>query len=377
MVCGIEGQYRFGLTVGDYEDFLKDDKFIQFILIENIGLSLPYWELKFDCVFPELLQYFNEKSNILVQIGTSINDLKPLTLTIKKPIVVPQSSGCSSVTLRGFTSMHSYLEDEKVGVFEDKTSWDLAQAKATEYELQFKSNIEATNDKMTYYQPRYTDYKFLFTEWLHSYYADNDIIIPAITTNGFLTYNSLSKQIVESDPEKLTAFANNHPEKNEIQVDANQGMDSNMTMSNAFGNYVKDRYIFDVETGTSKQVKIENNVPIISESKSTSTAENISSSSGFFIQSSNVHPKYYEQELVNRQKFFSVQSSRQWVSATENLVLDTSAGDLAMYMNRKQNGQVDDSTSGMYLVSKRVISIKNRSANTNFLLTRENVNYSK
>lgn len=192
-----------------------------------------------------------------------------------------------------------------------------------------------------------------------------------------LTYNSLSKLIADSDPEKLVAFVNTNPEKDEIQVDTNQVGDSNTTISNSFGNYAKDRYIFDIEEGITKHITIENNTPIISESKTTSVDESISKSSGYFVQSSNTHKKYYEQELVNTQKYFSIQSSKQWVSAADTLVQKVYPGDLVMYMDKKPNGQVDDYKSGMYLVNRRVVSIKNRKVHTNFLLTRENMNYSK
>lgn len=377
MAFGIQSQYRMSVSIGPYEDFLTDDKFISFILIQNIGLSLPYWELKFDCVYSDLLKYFNEKQPITIQLGTTLQDMKPLTLVIKKPIVIPQSAGSSSVTLRGFTAMHSYLETEYKKVWENTTSLDLARQMAKKYGLTFKSNISQTNDSMTYYQAGCSDYKFLFTEWLHSYYKDNDIIIPTISTKNELTYNSLVQLIADSNVEELPTFTNTNPENNEFQVDSNQGSDSNTTISNTFGNYVKDRYIYDVDSGMFSHVNIENSTPIISESKTTSVDESISKSSGFYVQSSNVHKNYYKQELINTQKYFSIQSSKQWASVSNVLVSSIYPGDLAMYMSKKPNGQSDEAISGMYLVNKKVISIKNRSIHTNFLLSRENMNYSK
>lgn len=377
MACEVAGQYKFTVTIGDFEDFLTDDKLIQFLLIENIGLSLPYWELKFDCVFPELLRYFNEKQSIQVQLGTSSKDLEPIELVIKKPIIVPQTADCSTVTLRGFTKMHQYLENETKASYENKTTLELAQQIASKYGLQFKSNMSATNDMMTYYQPGMSDYKFLFTEWLHSYYADNDIIIPTITTNGFMTYNSLTKLIADTDLTKLPTFVDNKPEKDEILVNANTGAESNTTMSNMLGNYMKERDVFDIDTGILQHIDVSNNTPIISESKANSIDESISKSSGFFVQSSNVHKNYYKQELVNTQKFFTLQSAKQWVSAADTLVSKVYPGDLCLYMTKKGNGQVNDQTSGMYLTTKRVISIKDRRVHTNFLISRENMNYSK
>lgn len=377
MTIGTQGQYLLSVSLGDKDDFLKEDKFNSFKLIENIGLSLPYWELNFDCVFPELLRYFNETQPITIQIGTTTNDLKPLQLVIKKPIVVPQSTQSHSVILRGFTSMHSYLDKEHMASYSQQTTYKLAQQIAAKYNLKFMSNIEDTSDLMDYLQPGISDFKFLFTEWLHSYYADNDIIIPTITTNDVLSFNSLSKLIADSDPEKLTTFITGKPEKDEIQVDANQGGDSSASMSNSFGSYVKDRYIFNIEDGMLTHINVENSTPIISESKTTSVDSSISKSSGFFVQSSNVHENYYKQELINTQKFFSIQATKQWVSVPEKLLSKVYPGDLVMFMSKKTNGQIDDAVSGMYLVSKKVTSIKNRKVHTNLLLTRENMNYSK
>lgn len=380
MTFQVNGGYKMSVSIGDKDDFLTDDKFISFILIENIGLSLPYWELQFDCVYPDLLRFFNEKQPITIQYGLGGSDLTPITLVIKKPIVTPKSADCSSVILRGFTSMHSYLETEYQQVYSaDKpmTSLDLAKSIATKYGLDFKSNMNKTNDEMTYYQPGVTDFKFLFTEWLHSYYQDNDIIIPTITTKNQLTYNSLSKQIAEADLENLPTFTDVNPEKNEILINANTGLESNTTLSNKLGSYVKTRDIYDIETGTTTHVDVSNETPIISESKQTSVDESISKSSGFYVQSSNVHKNYYKQELVNTQKWFSIQSSKQWVSAPDNLVQNIYPGDLVLYMPRKSDKQVNDQVSGMYLVTKKVISIKSRGLSTNFQMSRENMNYSK
>lgn len=380
MTFQVNGGYKMSVSIGNRDDFLTDDKFISFILIENIGLSLPYWELQFDCVYPDLLRFFNEKQPITIQYGLGDSDLTPITLVIKKPIVTPKSADCQSVILRGFTSMHSYLETEYQQVYSaDKpmTTLDLSKSIATKYGLEFKSNMDKTNDEMTYYQPGVTDFKFLFTEWLHSYYQDNDIIIPTITTKNQLTYNSLSKQIAEADLENLPTFTDVNPENNEILINANTGLESNTTLSNKLGSYVKTRDIYDIETGLTTHVDVSNETPIISESKQTSVDESISKSSGFYVQSSNVHKNYYKQELVNTQKWFSIQSSKQWVSAPDQLVQNVYPGDLVLYMPRKSDKQVNDQVSGMYLVTKKVISIKSRGLSTNFQISRENMNYSK
>lgn len=377
MSFGVANQYKMSITIDKFEDFLTDDKFISFKMVENIGLSLPYWELQFDCVYPELLRYLNEKQPILVQLGSSTQDLSPMTLVIKRPIIMPESVSSSKVTLRGFTSIQSYLENEFMSSFTNHTTKDLAEYVAKKYGLTFKSNMQDTKDKMTYYQSAESDYKFLFNAWLHSYYQENDIIIPAINSKSTLSYNSLRKMIAETDLSKLPTFVDSEPETNEIQVDANSGLDSDTSMSNSFGNYMKERYIYDKITGLFTHIKIDNNTPIISESKTNSVDENISKSSGFFTQNSSVHANYYKQELVNTQKYFSIQSSRQWVSAADTLVSNVYPGDLVLYMTKKADKQVNDQLSCMYIVNRRVVSIKNRKVHTNFLLSRENMNYSK
>lgn len=378
MAIGIDGQYKFDVTIGDKENFLKEDKFLGFTLIENIGLSLPYWEFQYDNVFPELLEFLNEKQSIQVQLGTTTKDLEPITLVIKKPIITPKSSNSQNVVLRGFNSMIEYLENEVISQTEPISSLELAKAIATKHSLKFETNLETTNDTMVYMQPRITDFKFLFTEWLHSNSGiKDDIIIPAITSDGRLTYNSLNKLIASVDPETIPAFTDTKPEKNEIVVNANTGAESNTTLTNMLGGYVKQRDIFYVSTGTLEHIDISNNVPMISESKTNSIDENISKSSGVYVQGSNVHSTYYKQELLNVQKYMSIQSSKQWVSVPDKLVKDIYPGQLVMFMTKKDNGQINDAMSGLFLVTKRVISIKNRKVATNFLLSRENLNYSK
>lgn len=375
---GIDGLYKFDLTIGNRSNFLKEDKFIKFILIENIGLSLPYWELQYDNVFPELLEYFNEKQPIQVQLGVSLKNLEPIDLVIKKPIIVPKSVDSQAVTLRGFNTMIDYLENENISKLDDSDSLTLAKTIANKYGLTFKTNMESTKDKMTYMQPCISDFKYLYTEWLHSDSGlQDDIIIPTITSQYTMTYNSLTKLINNADIQSLPTFVDASPEKNEIIVNANTGAESNTTISNMLGSYVKQRDIYYANTGMLEHIDVSNKTPIISESRTTSVDESISKSSGFYVQSETVHPTYYKQELLNTQKWFSIQSSKQWVCAPNTLVQNVYPGDLVMYMSKKSNGQVDDSRSGLFLVVKRVISIKNRKINTNFLLSRENLNYSR
>lgn len=379
MAFGVSGQYKMSVTIGTYEDFLKEDKFISFTLIDNVGLSLPYWELVFDCVYPEILALLNEKQTITVQIGTDTNTLVPFELVIKKPIIIPKSADCSEVTLRGFNNMLAYLENENASASaQEETSIELMQRFATKYGLTFSTNLEQTTDKMVYLQPNISDYKFLFSEWLHSNSGtDGDIIIPTITASNKFTYNSLNKLVLDYDAEKTKTFTDVAPEEKEYLVDANQLGSSNTTIANTFGNYFKDRFIFDVSKGVQTLVSIKNNVPIISESSNISVAEGISKVAGFFMQGSNVHLNYYKQELSNRQKWFSIQSSKQWVSVNDIFVQDLEPGMLTMYMTKKSNNQVNDQTSGLYLITKRVLSVKDRAVKTNFQLSRENLNYSK
>lgn len=378
MPIGVDGQYKFDVTIGNKENFITEDKFISFTLIENIGLSLPYWEFQYNNVFPELLEFMNEKQSIKVQLGTTTKDLEPITLTIKKPMITPKSAESQFITLRGFNSMLEYLENENIDVSDNLTSMELAKKIADKHLLKFESNLSSTNDKMTYMQPRITDFKYLFTEWLHSDSGiKDDIIIPTITSDGRMTYNSLIKLISSIDTKTIPTFTDSKPENNEIVVNANTGAESNTTLTNMLGGYVKHRDIFYVDTGTLESVDISNDVPIISESKTNSIDEGISKSSGVYVQGSNVHSTYYKRELLNIQKWMSIQSSKQWVSAPDRLVKSIYPGQLVMFMTKKDNGQINDAMSGLFLVVKRVISIKDRKVSTNFLLARENMNYSK
>lgn len=377
MAFGINSQLKMSVSIGDYEDFLKLDKFTSFIIIEDIGLSLPYWELRFDCVLPELLKYFNELQTITVQLGIDTNSLEPYSLVIKKPIVTPETSGCYKVILRGFIDIQEYLTNEHKAVYENSTSLQLAQNIAKNYGLKFSSNLSETKDKMTYYQPGESDYKFLFNAWLHSYCQTDDLIIPAITMNKELRYNSIKTMISNTNFDNMTTFVDYKANEREIQVNANSQTSSNTTLTNLFGNYMKDRYIYNINDGTFTHINIDNNKPMISSSKMNSSASSISKSSGFFVQSSNVHKNYYTQELVNIQKYASLQSCKQWISAVNTNINNVHCGDLVLYMTKKENSQSNDQTSGMYLVNRKVISVKDRDIHMNFLLSRENMNNSK
>ena len=83
-MIGVEGQYIFRFSIGEFEDFISNDDLVYFNLIEEAGNVLPTFELTFTSANEKLLSTLNEGNILQVSFGRELDHLIDVELIISK-----------------------------------------------------------------------------------------------------------------------------------------------------------------------------------------------------------------------------------------------------------------------------------------------------
>ena len=83
-MIGVEGQYRASFSIGEVEDFLKEEQLICFKLIEDTSNVIPIFQLDIYVFDEKVLKYVNEGKNLIVKIGKSVDKMAEATFKITK-----------------------------------------------------------------------------------------------------------------------------------------------------------------------------------------------------------------------------------------------------------------------------------------------------
>ena len=78
-MIGVEGQYRASFSIGEIEDFLKEEQLICFKLIEDTSNVIPIFQLDIYIFDERILKYVNDVKNLIVKIGQSVDKMSEAT----------------------------------------------------------------------------------------------------------------------------------------------------------------------------------------------------------------------------------------------------------------------------------------------------------
>ena len=243
-MIGVEGEFLFSFSLVDYTNIVFTDDLIAFTVIETCGSPvLPYFELSFTLKNKENLEYFNDSSIISVQMGKNSNDLKDLQFAVKKVMLSPSQDSVATVILRGIYNNQSYLVNT-ISQDYDKTSYEVMSDIAKRNGFNFKTNINGTNDKMIWQQASEPDFKFLHNVWKHSYIDDNSCTLIGIDLDNNFIFKNIPADIANNNI--AYTFTTASTVDDEVQVHSDFKTVNNSTVTNAFGGYIKERYVYNV-----------------------------------------------------------------------------------------------------------------------------------
>lgn len=370
-MIGIEGEFLFSFSLVDYTNIVFTDDLLSFTVIETCGSPvLPYFELSFTLKNKADLEYFNDSSVISIQLGKNSNDLKDIQFAVKKVLLSPSQESVCTVILRGVYNNQAYLVNTLSEDYND-TSYNVISQIAKRNKFNFKSNVNNTNDSMLWQQASESDFKFLHNVWKHSYINDNACTLIGIDLDNNFIFKNLIPDIASNNI--AYTFTTADSPGDEIQVHSDFKTVNNSTVTNAFGGYIREKYVYNVSKREYELIKAPDTIPVISESAYNNTNANLEKNTGFRYLTPFMHENYYKAELININRMLAISSSQIWVTIFTEYN-NVHPLDLVMLLAKDGNNQSCMQYSGLYVVTKVVRTVQDRRMVTSVLLSRESFN---
>jgi len=197
---GIEGQWQGSVKVG--ERSLAIDEIVSLLVVEDAGNLLPTFRLSFSTADPELTEYeLSENSLVQISFGTDSQNqqlydkFKPTKFEVH---MNPRANGEYIAEVVGILDRHKFLSDASIRAFAGNSSsvMKIIAQECLVGDLESDPIISNTSsDSMTWLQYNITPKEMVQQLWMHGYFDDNVLMVPAITSSGQLIYSDLISKL--------------------------------------------------------------------------------------------------------------------------------------------------------------------------------------
>lgn len=327
---------------------LKESDFVEFVLQESIGLTLPMYRLSIMIHDKALLKYINNSTKLkigfgsagdsIVQFKANIFDVTPIDLEDKIQLVI-----------HGYLDIPEYLTTSKRISYEG-TSLQVLQQILPKYNLTLNTNISSTNDKMVWKQSNICPIEYFIELWKHAYIDNEHQICTSITSQGKFNFIDIQKardnakdfELLDKLFFKQDAYYANFGKLNNSKFVYEVASDSMFNLIvNDIGGLVKTKVS-----------------PMISGSKTTN----------YSILTPEMHKNWYSAEILNKTKLYNCINTNAWASTIEHW----NAYNVTDVVNVKS---INSQDVGKYLVIGKLVNIQQRNCSIYLQLGRET--YSK
>ena len=393
MAISLEGQYYFSLDIsnlagdkiqGEGRDFVDEGNLTYFSIRERAGGSLPEYDLTFLSQSDEILSFLNLGSRLLFSLGRDQNSIISGLLTISKIIVTPAGGALRSITIRGFLSAEGYLTNSKIRSFINKSGVEVIREVADEYfnvpkhdPLEEDGIIETSSDRQNWFQPNFTDTKFIADTWPHCDLPKSFIGI-GINSEGDFLVKDMRRTIGRNRPNKASfSFSSSSFSEENIVYQPNPRIEYQPALFTSLAGRGLDQTIYEIDEGRDRESE-EQVEPILSSvdriPKPESEKMRVLSPAPI---NENVHKNYWVARNRNFSGLASASSLKVLITIKGQFV-DVSALDVVNFQDIRLQDQSDEGAySGQYWVSSIQRILKERVLYTDLELVRESINFPK
>ena len=328
---------------------LRESDFVEFIVQESIGLTLPMFKLVFMIHDKTLLKVINNSTKIKITFGQTENSM--INFNCRVFNVLPQDVGDKiSLTIYGNLDANDYLSTTKKLSYKG-TSLEVLNKSLNNYNLKLVTNIEKTNDSMVWKLSNKRPIEYYISLWKHAFIDEEHQICTSITTEGNFNFTDIQKKKKES--------------LKDMTLQNKLFFKQDSIYSN-FGSMAKSRYIYDSsndgitllslnDTGGLQKTKVN---PKLSGNRTTR----------YSILTPEMHKNWYISEMLNQSKLYSCVNMNAWTMSFK-------PWDYYNVTDVVKAQSVYSEDAGVYLVIGKLLSINNRDYNLYLQLGRET--YSK
>lgn len=380
-MIGVEGQYRASFSIGEIEDFLKEEQLICFKLIEDTSNVLPIFQLDIYIFDERILKYVNEGKNLIVKIGQSVDKMSEATFKITKNTPIREGEHKTILHMVGIFAEMTYLTDKKVLITDKITSIDAIRLILSQHpKFSFTTNISSTQDKMNWIQPHITNRKFISNIWTHIYLPDSFPALGTTMTGEFRLRDIKKLAKDEGDKPKFTFKVAGKEDKkdNEIVYEMPYDYSTSSTFNNQIYAFGKEKLVANLESGeftllTQKAVN-----PTLAMSGDGMTDKEIKPRYDEHCNQSadNVHPNFWKAKIQNLVNLFTFSTVKLTVNYYHDYH-DIHVLDLVYFKDEETQSKrkySSETVTGLYIVTKVSRVIENKSFRTYVEMCRETPN---
>ena len=383
MAVGVKGQYQFQFSIGNEVDFISEENFSSFSLVEEAGNVLPTFQLQFNLSDEKVFKLLHERNDIKISFGKDQNDLIEIPLRITRLERNNSGVGLINIATVGVYSALPYINDSNIFISDDKSGVEVIKDIASKSfftgsiggEANF--NIDTSLDSQRWIQPNITDKAFINDLWLHSDVGDSFIAV-GISSDGSFILKDIKKALGTNTETSFKWRLTQSPETpKDIIFDTDYAHIINSGFINSWLGYGREKLVYQLEDGTEQNIT-ETVDPIIAQTPNLARASNVASKfAGAGMQNGNTHANYYQayqRNLVHLAQF----GANKIVVSFQNEFKPVRVLDLVMFRDVDPGAgntfQSSENHSGIYVVSKVARTVEHRQFVTVLELVRESVN---
>jgi len=372
-MIGVEGQYLLKVSLGDLDDFLKEEDLISFTLIEEVGNVLPQFELMFTTADADILSYISEGNKLQISLGSHHLELLPSPYMIFSKQIAKAGHQLFRLKLVGLYDAPRYLSEDKSRAFSGNSSEVIVQiAQENGFTV---DNQATTNDAQNWLQSSISDKLFVNKVWLHSW-IDNSVLTLAITSDGSFLLRDIRKLATEDEKWK---FVPNDPRSDkEHSYGGDYVVISETGFLNQYAGYGRQFEQISLLDSTIETV-VPDISPIFGLSQALDRfAELVGKRKSVQLPvNDNVHSNYWK-AYFNNLAFLSSLSSTRIQLTVAGYYLPVRPLDLVHFYEYDPNNKISvGAYSGLYVVTKVSRVITNKSFQTHIEISREVLNFLK
>jgi hypothetical protein len=375
-VIGIEGQYLFKFSLDGQDDFILQQDFLNFTLIEEAGNILPTYSLEFLTDDESIISVLNEGNNITVSFGITQDDLTDTDLTIARATLAPSGNNKKQIKVIGLISPWPYIGNTNKSISALQSAIETMQQIA---ERDFGGsdyvdfNVSESEDEQYCIQPNITDKKFMTELWMHAN-MPGSFLMTAITVDGiFRCYDALT--LLKKDYDwRFTHTVKD--EATDVDYNGDFTVDIQSGLINNWIGYGQTKFIEYLEDPSNdKQASSEVKALLALTETLMQRADMESKFASIGKQNANTHENYWQaylNNIVNNAVFSSVCTTLNF----NNKFIPIRTLDLAMFVEQSINNpqESQEYSSGLYIVSKVARSLSASQFTTTVQLSREALN---
>lgn len=346
MAISVDGQYYYRFNIGGFEDFIDNDDFDSFTLIEEAGNMLPTWKISFKTSDPDVPKVWNEGNDLEVSYGIDQDNLVDAKLLITKSTISGAGDQKYQITGLGIYSAINYITKAKTLISDKKSGVAIVKDVAAKHFL-CDFNIDVSEDSQYWIQPNITDKKYIDNVCLHSYLSKS-FIGTGITSDG--TFRLLDISQVISEPYAFKFTNTSEEDGKDISYSSNPELISNSGFINCWVGYGREKPVYTIEDDSLNKY-LETSEPLMVLSNTfarNSSVEKRNAAIG--MENDNTHSKYWQAALKNVQglSLFSSQN----LTLTYDSFNTIKVFDLVMFKKGllDNDNEASEYESGLYLV---------------------------